>query len=987
MSGRQTRSKARAGVIPSSTNPVPGTAAGTPVDQGFDLAKNSIQDTDWLLQMEKFFEVSDGRAVPSAFTLSIEDDGVHVCFTMNKLGKGWIADLTAEDSPYDLLNTTDTKKAPIVQALHTAVAEVATTLRYTRARKMDAILAAYEAVFERHTERPVSMFAMRLRDERSQRSPELSCLVVHQGHSTVMTIPVKDWSDPLRPDFTPPPPPYEREGQHSMEANTLVRSVYKNAQLVKRIEQAVAFLLEDESGWWDNVFLRLYTLNETPFSLITNTGVVTVSTSRDVWGSKRLRGVEEILLPKVDPLTGNEIVKGANTIFAERGRIAQAAKWAALMADWGRVPRPSTTLAENSCHAIKKGSPCARRHERNPLEKCFYGVMSWEKKQPDYDVTLITRLKDVLHLRPLGTVSVVEIAVKISGLTEEAEADRAVAQAMKGLVKFCEAITVRIGYQPWRCYLYKAPENNLVDSKVPFEPQAGWSVRWVAEYRDYYSGQILYGAVWSTQYSGLEVRPLRPSLDRLRLIGRNGKSNHSPENTVLTCIGYNLLHNCHDPALPRLLSILRAGAVLVSKNDKLPKDCEQLWLELVDRVARIIDNLSANMSHILHRNVGRSRVPLTEVVEVYLNVEKIVDGLGLVFPRLEQEWLELKSDLKSTSPAVVSSTADEPVSAGLADPDPESPVLGANVSVSNKDFVFVIRPGTQAESTLKKVRESIEASQADPLLRSRWTEEQGSNGVQVGNGDDGDQSEQQAPEQRGFEGAAKEVVVLEGGVIFNSVDEEFIRGSVPAVAELVRRTVSNPSSRFHKVFKYCDKWAVEIQQRGDVLLPGMEWVAPGHLSQIVHCRQRVLVIDDGRQGSLDGGAPQVRVRNPLQSSEGHITHGLNMFHGFQPHDWHEQPRGENGDRGLRTLDFEALNVVTECWSTNLFRYNYTRPELEAWDHFVVGGALHDLSLLIQKNGAPHLREWWADVGEGEALKCLECYKITDNLPYLFPPAK
>jgi hypothetical protein len=98
---------------------------------------------------------------------------------MDKLGKGvlahtvlvgnrwsssdraqWITDLTAEDSPYDLLNTTDTKKALIVQALHTAVAEVATTLRYTRARKMDAILAAYEAVFERHTEHPVSMFAM-----------------------------------------------------------------------------------------------------------------------------------------------------------------------------------------------------------------------------------------------------------------------------------------------------------------------------------------------------------------------------------------------------------------------------------------------------------------------------------------------------------------------------------------------------------------------------------------------------------------------------------------------------------------------------------------------------------------------------------------------------------------------------------------------------------------------------------------------------------
>jgi hypothetical protein len=67
-------------------------------------------------------------------------------------------------------------------------------------------------------------------------------------------------------DFTPPPPPYKREGQHSMEqlltpviyveANTLVRSVYKNAQLVKRIEQAVAFLLEDESGWRDNVFLH-----------------------------------------------------------------------------------------------------------------------------------------------------------------------------------------------------------------------------------------------------------------------------------------------------------------------------------------------------------------------------------------------------------------------------------------------------------------------------------------------------------------------------------------------------------------------------------------------------------------------------------------------------------------------------------------------------------------------------------------------------------
>jgi hypothetical protein len=61
--------------------------------------------------------------------------------------------------------------------------------------------------------------------------------------------------------------------------------------------------------------------------------VVTVSTSRDVWGSERLRGVEEILLPKVDPLTGNEIVKGANTIFPERGRF---------------VPTPSVLILYNS---------------------------------------------------------------------------------------------------------------------------------------------------------------------------------------------------------------------------------------------------------------------------------------------------------------------------------------------------------------------------------------------------------------------------------------------------------------------------------------------------------------------------------------------------------------------------------------------------------------------------------------------------------------
>ncbi|KAJ7068228.1 hypothetical protein C8F01DRAFT_1117364 [Mycena amicta] len=536
----------------------------------------------------------------------------------------------------------------------------------------------------------------------------------------------------------------------------------------------------------------------------------------------------------------------------------------------------------------------------------------------------------------------------------------------------------------WRSPQTECPRPTRADDEILSEAIARWADTW----RDFYSRS----GSWLID-SWLESAALLPSLERVLPIDSNGETTHTIANTVVTCRGYNYLHNGYDSAMVILFTILR---VLVVIEAALAKDGSQLAQDRLVELRRLrrvivdlVDQLTVNRTPIPWSTRSRAETSPEEVRRIVRQgADLFCRSMGFEIP-----WYRRIIDL---APYKVSSVVAPPVltPGHFVPPAPSSPAADSNphhqVPAGSRPVKATKR---WIEECVDKLRQSFVASRLDETIRTSWNVPQTS---YKADWQDLGEDDEEVPGEVDADVLASVDLEVDG-VNLGKVNLADIQAALPAILEQARK------SKFVKVHGVkVDENIARLIEEGTIfqLVPGTS-----SLEKQSDCKQELLerliiVCDRGSwyiiitletfivhnvfMRCINGGICHIfgiPMSAPLRAggltrdirhySEGHLIHGVDMFRGYLPQDWVSLAQN-----GVNSLLFDAANVFPETWAANLYRWNHPRDDLPPWDRYVLERGLEWLDLVFA--GYPLL----STIDDGWLRTTIARYFITDDLSYL-----
>ncbi|KAJ7727940.1 hypothetical protein B0H16DRAFT_1589808 [Mycena metata] len=522
--------------------------------------------------------------------------------------------------------------------------------------------------------------------------------------------------------------------------------------------------------------------------------------------------------------------------------------------------------------------------------------------------------------------------------------------------------------------------------------------RHVAKYRDYYS----YNRRGILIDSFLVPRPLRPSIERLRLVDKDLRSGHRVGNVVVTCVGYNYLKSAWDCAMPIIYSLVRLCAVLQRRlrSQNRPELVKALS-QAQEKLARVIDELSANLARLPWSNDARAFGDKNLYAEVIHQAPAIVSQLGINIPDYVPD-VRIWPLPSNSSPLTLATTpaAEAPFPSLSLDSTPSTLVSTTTSAavVSGSSLGKEFHVSRSMYDAFQKILESRKLADTLDQIDDLWnlTGPPDSVGPEENREEDDDEIMDDGNPGITLD-ANTRAELLE--VMTTNVDD--VAGVGHEIMFAVKTALEDPTSRFCGMWPFSEEAARQILNAGDWI-----FVEGGTLTQQVQLKlQKMLtltlkcdrrgwyieicmtsfiianvffrIMTEGRCHVFDLPLRSADTsRNPRKVSEGHIRHKRNMFHGVKPPGWSLK------EGGVGNLNFQRVNTIPESLAANYYRMDWTETEMNSWDRYVLRQGYGWADAFFGSDEVLH--EWWTqEEGKSGCDTLLNDYNISHDLKYLF----
>ncbi|KAJ7601767.1 hypothetical protein DFH06DRAFT_1260672 [Mycena polygramma] len=938
--------------------------------------------------------------------------------------KGWLRDLKPKSKGHDLLVVAD-DPPPIVAMLQRAMASVFSLCSQSESSKS----AQWEVLIKQAVERELCGSVLRFKTVTDSRAAPLKSIVL--GGTANLTILLRDPQYPLRPDaavawIDPDAPDTAEIHGHRVYidlAQTALTFGWDD-ETHRQVRAVLQRILYSSAEEWDKLVFKYFLVPDydllLPVQLNHNRAYLAISVQSRIWkrfGNRRTQVPHKLHLKGVPVPDIKELIAQANQLFVETDDPQYTLQVIALRIKehWEPPRLPATTQCtsrqvhlDDVLHRCRCGvvRPCEQMtlyasystvcpdcvllglpFQPVYLRSPFQYSIGRGAKTPDSDPVDV--LKASPHLQPAGLPRYAELWLALRSGDEALLLDQGVDRVVRevGYTLRCKPQTRRDPYcRPVRCYLI----DTITPTPQPLEltwPSKTVFQRPVEQYRDAYFKTDSF-LVDST----LEPRPLRPSLERVRLVDADGRFGHTELNTIVTSQGANLAKNAQHPVVLQFLAVWRTIRACRSKTTESGHEATQeLWVKLVDELEVASDKIVDLMRQIPFHGARRKEVSGAEADRIYAEAELIVQRLGLSDIPLDTA---LDVPLETAPDTAVDTLADM-VADTVADPALDTSRISP----------IVPSVGLKTRRVFAKVKQSVEAAKADPTLQLEWASYNPKAGTRYC-GSDLDEPSSDVGDVKEARFLPKEEDFLE----FCRVDVDALQRVLPALKAVAKEALTNPKSRFYGAFVWSESFLDRILKTGSLILPwgatfveqiqaklylmehlglicdettGWEWRLIIYLETfIVHNIFFRLMSQDRCHLLGTRFKPNTKnvedTRNPLHLSEGHIVHGLPMMHAFQAAGWRSL-----SEDGLQGLDFNKVNTIPESWLGNIYRHDWSSDELECWDKYVLHQGILCIDRLALKRSG--LLELWSDGVREECLTILGNYSLPSDLRYLTLP--